>query len=428
MLTKWRSVAAATAVAGLLAVGGSFAASAEPVEITMWDIPESEPYTAWWKAHVEKFNQDHPDIHVTLEVFESEAYRSKLSSALVAGTAADIFYIAVGPQGFQAVRDGQARPLDGILDTGKFADSAIAACSVDGKVACMPLYIAPNLFYYNKKMFAQAGVDPEKWANPLQPTAEEFEAALGALKGAGLVPIALGNADSWPGAMYLWSYQNRFGGLKELAEAVHGEGGNTFATTPSFTKAAEAIVALGKSDYLPLGYNGIGGGQKYALFTAGQGAIIFQGPWMLGYIVTDAPKDFEFGFFNFPSYADGPADSQQDVLGGFDALWVSANTKHPEAVATFLNSFADKDTAVSFQKDTQNISVIKEVLAATAGSDDVVARMGRLAGEAPHITPWWDSYLSAPLHEEGIRLIQGLFDESVTPADYLAAMDKVAGR
>ena len=369
MITRLRCVAAAVAVASLLTIGGPIAASAEPVEITMWDIPESEPYTAWWKAHVEQFNKDHPDIHVTLEVFESEAYRSKLSSALVAGTTADIFYLAVGPQGFQALRDGQARPLDGILDASKFAESAIAGCSVDGKLACMPLYIAPNLFYYNKKMFAQAGIDTAKWKNPAQPTAEEFAAALAALKAAGLVPLALGNADSWPGAMYLWAYQNRFGGVNDLAAALAGKDGKTFSSTPSFKKAAEEIVAVGKSGNLPLGYNGIGGGQKYGLFTSGQGAIIFQGPWMLGYIATDAPKDFDFGFFNFPSYADGPADSQQDVLGGFDALWVSANTKHPEAVATFLNSFADKDTAVSFQKDTQNISVIKEVLAATADSE-----------------------------------------------------------
>ena len=109
-------------------------------------------------------------------------------------------------------------------------------------------------------------------------------------------------------------------------------------------------------------------------------------------------------------------------------MWVSANTKHPEAVAAFLNSFADKDTAVSFMKDTQNISVIKEVLTATADSNDVIAQMARLTGKAPHITPWWDSYMPSAVHEEGTRLIQGLFDGSVKPDAYLAALDKAAGR
>jgi raffinose/stachyose/melibiose transport system substrate-binding protein len=404
------------------------AVAADAAKITMWDIPESEPYTAWWRAHVEQFNKEHPDIQVTLEVFETEAYRPKIASALTAGTAADIFYLPAGPQGFQALRDAQARPLDGLLDAGKFTESSMAACSTDGKLACLPLYIAPNLIYYNKKHFAQAGVDPAKWQNPEQPTWTEFLAACDALKAANIVPIALGNADSWPGTMYLWAFQNRLGGLKELGEALNGEGGKTFATTPSFQKAAEKVAELGKSGYLPLGYNGIGGGQKYTLFTAGQGAMIFQGPWMLGYIATGAPEGFEYGFFNFPSFPEGPADSQQDVVGGFDAMFVSAKTAHPEAVAAFLNSFAEQKAAVSFMKDTQNISVIKDALAATSGSNDVIAQIASAVAKAPAITPWWDNYMPPPVHEESTRLIQGLFDGTVTTADYLAAMDKAAGR
>ena len=44
-------------------------------------------------------------------------------------------------------------------------------------------------------------------------------------------------------------------------------------------------------------------------------------------------------------------------------MFVSARTAHPEAVAAFLNSFAEEGAAVSFMKETQNISVIKAALA-----------------------------------------------------------------
>jgi raffinose/stachyose/melibiose transport system substrate-binding protein len=429
MTAKWDSSFAAGALLALAVLGmPGPAAAADPIKITMWDIPESEPYTAWWKAHVEQFNKDHPDIQVTLEVFETEAYRPKIASALAAGTAADIFYLPAGPQGFQALRDGQALPLDGLLAAEKFSPAAIESCSTDGKVACLPLYIAPNLMYYNKKQFEQAGIDITKWKNPEQPTWEEFIAACDALKAAGIVPIALGNADSWPGTMYLWALQNRYGGTGELAAALNGEGGLTFSGATSFQKAAAKVAEIGQSGYLPLGYNGIGGGQKYTLFTGGQAAIIFQGPWMLGRIATDAPDGFDYGIFNFPSIADGNPDSQQDVVGGFDALFVSAKTEHPEAVATFLNSFADRDAAVSFMLDTQNISVIKEALEATKTSDNVIAKMAALVAKSPRITPWWDNYMPTAVHEESTRLIQGLFDGSVSPTDYLASVDKAAGR
>lgn len=299
-------------------------AFAAPVELTMWDIPESDVYTAWWHKHIDAFNASHPDIHVTLEVFETEAYRAKISSALAAGTTADIFYLAAGPQGFQAYRDGQTGSLKDVLDATKFTDTSMATCSVEGTLVCMPLYIAPNLLYYNKALFAQAGVDPAKWADPAQPTWAEFIAACDALKAKGIVPIALGNGDNWPGTMYMWGFQNRYGGTKELDAAATGKGGATFSKSPGFLKAAEAVAKLGATPgYLPLGYNGITGGQKYSLFTAGNAAIIFQGPWVLGRIATDAPKDFSFGVFNFPTLPEGLKDSEHDVIGGFDAMFIT---------------------------------------------------------------------------------------------------------
>ncbi len=402
-------------------------AVAAPAEITMWDVPESEAYTGWWRKHVAQFNADHPDVKVTLEVFETEAYRSKIASALAAGTMPDIFYLPAGPQGFQAYRDGQARSIEGLLDAGKFTEGSMTSCSVEGKLVCLPLYIAPNLFYYNKSMFSTAGVDTSKWANPMQPTWDEFLGACKALKAAGLVPLALGIADNWPGTMYMWSFQNRLGGLDELAAATAGRDGATFATSKGFKLAAEKVAEIGASGFLPLGYNGIGGGQKYALFTSGQAAIIYQGPWLLGRISAETPTDFSFGFFAFPKMQGGPAAAQEDVLGGFDALFVSAKTQHPEAVASFLNGFAADDAAVAFMRETRNISVVRSALKAGPG-EGILGDIAAATARAPHITPWWDNYLPNAVQEEATRQIQGLFDGSVTPAAYLEAMDKAAKR
>ena len=428
-IAGWRGrLAAAMAASWLITGVMPRAYAADATAITMWDIPESEPYTAWWKAHVAVFNAKHPDIKVTMEVFETEAYRSKIASALASGTAPDIFYLSAGPQGFRALHDGQARALDGILNKDAFTETAMAGCSSEGKLACMPLYIAPNLLFYNKAMFAKAGVDPSAWANPTQPSWAEFMAASAKLKASGTVPLALGNADSWPGTMYLWSFQNRFGGTDELAAATNGADGHTFANTPSFLKAAKEIAKLGQSGYLPLGYNGIGGGQKYALFTNAKAAIIYQGPWVLGRIATGAPKDFSFDFMAFPSLPDGLASSQHDMVGGFDALFVSAKTAHPDAVATFLNSFAEPDAAVSFMNQTQNVSVVKAALAGTAGSDGIIARMAAAVAKVPRITPWWDNYMPNAVIDASNSMIQGLFEGSVTPEAFVAGLDKAAGR
>jgi raffinose/stachyose/melibiose transport system substrate-binding protein len=415
------------ALFGAMCISVSPSAGAAPVEITMWDVPESQVYSDWWRKHAQAFNASHPDIHVTLEVFETEAYRSKIASALSAGTTPEIFYLPAGPQGFQAFRDRQARSLAGLLDATRFTDAAVRACSVEGTLVCMPLYVAPNLMYYNKTLFAAAGIDPSRWADPSQPTWEEFTAACDAIKAKGKVPIALGNGDGWPGTMYLWSYQNRYGGVQELAAAAGGQGGMSFATAAGFRRAARSVAALGKSRYLPLGYNGITGGQKYVLFTAGNAAIIYQGPWLLARIATDAAPDFKFGVFKFPSFKDGDPASQKDVIGGFDALFVNSRTNKTAAIAVFLNSFADPNTALSFMKDTQNVSVIKSVLA-TGMSPGVINDIAQITTAAPHISPWWDNYLSNAVADDATRTIQGLFDGSIAPDAFLASMDKAAGR
>jgi raffinose/stachyose/melibiose transport system substrate-binding protein len=251
------------------------------------------------------------------------------------------------------------------------------------------------------------------------------------LKAKHIVPLALGNGESWPGVLLLWAYQNRFGGMTELA-AVRGSVGAgrstlSFATAAGFKRAARAITDLGASRWLPLGYNGITGSQKYALFTAGNAAIIYQGPWLLPRIAADAPPDFKFGVFKFPSFKDGNPDSQQDLVVGFDALYVNGRTTQNAAIAAFLNSFADPGTALSFVRETQSVSVIKTVLSSGTGPG-ILSDILKLTASAPHLSPWWDNYLSSAVTEETMRTIQGLFDGSMSPDAFLAGLDKAAGR
>jgi raffinose/stachyose/melibiose transport system substrate-binding protein len=183
-----------------------------PVALTMWDIPESEPYTAWWQGYVDTWNAAHPDIQVTMEVFPSEEYRTKWPAAVTSDTLPDIWYGIPGPSTQQAWADGKVQALDGLLAADRFSDAAIANCSFDGQVACMPLYLGAEFVYYNKAHFEQAGVDPATWADPRQPTWAEFTAAAEALKAAGIPPIALGNKDDWPGIQWMWAFESRFGG------------------------------------------------------------------------------------------------------------------------------------------------------------------------------------------------------------------------
>ena len=158
-------VLVAIAVA-ITVVGTAVGAFAQPVTLTVWDVSVSEAYTKWWKSYVDRFNQKQSQIQVRYETFDTEPYKTKLRSALVAGTVADIFFFFPGAETTIAFREGRIRAVDDLLDKARLTPQAASRCSVGQQLICLPLFLAPSVVYYNKQLFAKAGVDPAKWADP----------------------------------------------------------------------------------------------------------------------------------------------------------------------------------------------------------------------------------------------------------------------
>lgn len=390
----------------------------EVVELTVWDIPENDAYVEWWNNYVDQFNKANPGIHVKWESFESEPYKQKIESALVAGTQPDIFYHIPGEIAAEQYRQGKMLAIQDLYDITPYTDPGRKGCSVDGKMVCHPLYISISSMYYNKTQFADAGIDPQKdWADPMQPTWDEFLAACDKLKATGFIPIAMGNQAKWPLMVWVWGVQNRTGGAQVLLDAIQGTG--TY-THPSFARGVEEVQKLVKRDYFPKGFNGIGGDEKYILFTQGNGAIMYYGPWVIDTIEANAPEGFQWGMFKFPSFPEGNPEDQDDVEGGIDALWVSATTKHPEAVAKFLQGLTTVDNAVSFMKATKFTPTIKgiEDAAEAAGVHPAVLTLMQYGLEAKHSYPWWDWAMPPEVAEEMLEMSQPISMLQLSPEEF----------
>ena len=164
--TRTRLIIGLGLAAVMAVMSGASIAQAQPAQITMWDIPESDPYTAWWQEYVDEWNAANPDVQVKMEVFPTEEYKTKYVAALASDTLPDIFYGIPGPATQQAWKDGRIKSLDGLLDADRFAEGALSSCSFDGQVVCMPLYLGAEFVYYNKDHFAQAGIDVRLLGEP----------------------------------------------------------------------------------------------------------------------------------------------------------------------------------------------------------------------------------------------------------------------
>jgi raffinose/stachyose/melibiose transport system substrate-binding protein len=129
----------------------------EVVELTFWNIVISDTFTSWWEEYVAEWNAANPNVQVTYETFETEAYKSRIAAAVIAGTAPDLFYQIPGPETAAWFDEGKLLPLEGVLDTDRFLPGAQEGCSDSGQMVCVPMYLAPSFIYYNTEQFAYVG-------------------------------------------------------------------------------------------------------------------------------------------------------------------------------------------------------------------------------------------------------------------------------
>jgi raffinose/stachyose/melibiose transport system substrate-binding protein len=427
-----RSVANFTGALGVAALVGTATnagfAQGVQAEIVMWNIPLSESYTKFWTTYVENFNSSHPDINVTYEEFDTETLKTKIRAALLAGTEPDIWFFFPGEFTTLNYREGKVRAIDDILPVSEYTDEGLRRCSDGDTVICLPLFMAPSALYYNKALFAEAGVDPSKWANPDRPTLDEFNAAIDALKAAGIEPLAVGNSGKWPFMHYYWAAQNRYGGTEALNDAVLGQNGGSYEEE-SFIRAGRFVQDLANREALSSGFNGLPSSEMYALFHQGDAAMIYMGPWIIAITEGNAAEGFEYDLFDFPSVSDGNQNSQTDMMAGLDALFVSSSTKHPEAVGTFLAGFSQPDTARRFMIETNNMSTVKGILEDVVQSGDANEKLARLAeflSKASHTYQWWDWLLPPAVAEEMLNVSQPLSVGDITPEEAAARLERVA--
>lgn len=403
-------------------------AQAEPVEIVMWNNPVSESYTKFWKDYVAEFTKAHPDIQVTYEEFDTETMKTKIRAALLAGTDPDIWFFNPGEFTTINHRQGKIRALNDILPVDEYTKEGRAGCSDGDKMVCIPLYLAPSAVYYNKALFTKAGIDIATWADPARPTSTEFNAAVDKLLAAGIQPIAMANSAKWPFLFFYWAAQNRYGGTTPLLNASLGQNGGTY-TDESFVKAGHFLQDLVKRGAFGSGFNGMAESEIYSQFSQGTAAMIYMGPWAISITKEQAPADFDYDLFDFPSIEGGAADSQRDMMAGIDALFVSGRTKHPKEVGQFLAGFSNQENARRFMIETDSISTIKGVLEEVVKSGKANEKLARLAASlanAGHTYQWWDWLLPPAPAEEMLNLSQPLGEGTVTPEDAAARIEKAA--
>ena len=397
------------------------ASEGEKVTIDWWHIQNNDPGKADWQAMADAFMAENPNVKIDITVMENEAFKAALQTNLQAGDVPDLFQ-SWGGGGLREQVD--AGLVQDITDAsagfiGDLSPGAVGLYQVDGKQYGVPFNAGMVGIWYNKDLFAKAGLEApaDTWDGLLE--------QIQTLKDAGITPIAVGAGDKWP-AHFWYSYlMVRLGGAK----AMEGIAASNDFDVPAVIDAGKRIEDLVALEPFQAGFLGAKwdapDGESGVM--ASQGAAMdLMGQWAPGAFRTQAGVEnvsdlpFELGWAPFPSLGGG-SGAATDAFGGADGFAVGKDAP-PEAVEflEFITNEANQETWA------KNSGLPVNPAAKDAVSDpNMVAVLDGL-NAATFIQLYLDQYFTAEVGGQINDQTALLFAGKTSPEDAAAAITATA--
>ncbi|MCB2176914.1 MAG: extracellular solute-binding protein [Actinomycetales bacterium] len=300
--------------------------SGEKVDLTLWLPTQEDSQKAGLETLVSDFEAANPDITVKYEERSVDDHKTALRQ--VAGTDAgpDIYWYWEGPGlGGELVNAGMSLDLTKYYDqygwSDRFSDAALAGITQYGQHDGIPWTLQGEAIYYNKTLFAKAGITGT-------PTSyDELVADADKLVAAGITPIQFGGTVNWHV-------------MRLLDSLIETECGSTVAdalnttqkgwdSEPCVTDAFTALKTWGEK-YINQGFMGISNDDSSQLFYTGQAAMALEGTWFDANLTDNGVNPDDIGIFAFPT-------GTGRLYGFGEAYYVNATSKHPDEAAKFLD-------------------------------------------------------------------------------------------
>ena len=354
--------AALLAVPALSSCGGQAQADDGRTTVVFWHSLVNSTIPALDKL-IERFEAEHPDIRIEAQYIPSgDALVQKLITSVRSNTAPDISWIHADFLE-DLVRADAVYPMahfidgpDGLADS-VLADvypSLIQYASWQGDLYSLPMEATNLGLLYNKDLFREVGLDPER---PPQTWAELLAASErltldrngdGRNERIGFIaPVYPASSPNGPWMVWQWTpFLWQAGGHMINEEQTRV----LFAEEPG----VEALT-LWKRLYDEQNQQTFSN-EFMTAFISGQTAMMLDGPWSL----PNYPRllaDIDWGVAPLPA---GP--EQRATIGGGEYLAIFKQTEHPEAAWTFVKWMMEPEIQAFWSMESGYLPVRKSVL------------------------------------------------------------------
>ena len=299
--------------------GGSDSGKTQ-IRFATWDVAEDVDKQ---QELVDKFNEEHDDIEVTLEAYGSD-FDTKISAGMGSGDTPDVMYM----WNYPAYYDG-LEPLDDyIAEEGdeyksNFYDTLWDYNKMDGSTYGIPVGFTTHCLFYNKDIFDEAGVEypTADWTwDDLQAAAKTISEKTDA-KGFSFQM----KPDPYDFEMYLWS-----NGTSYCDENGEMDG---YINSEESQEVFQMFQDMEKDEYAT-STEGDGTDE----FRAGSTAMYVYGSWAINTLNEDGVN---YGVTTIPAFADAGQDSVSILSSS--GLSMSKDSEHKDAAWEFIKYWTNEE-------------------------------------------------------------------------------------
>ena len=247
-----------------------------------------------------------------------------------------------------------ALPLDDYLEASGYWDKVIPSAKLpadDGHTYSLPFEdISYEIILYNKKIFADNGLEAPK-------TVSELKSVIETLAKTDIVPISVGAKDGWCAAMMLEGFaysldpemtEKICNGEAKFSDEPYAEAANVMKELLDMGAFFKNVALTGIEKALPM-------------FETGKAAMMANGSWA---VASGADKMGEdFGYFYYPVIRDEDVDLYgKNVAGGVkqnSGMMVYAGTEHPDEAAALCEAVAELRCKYVYEEKGNPFTVYK---------------------------------------------------------------------
>ncbi len=282
----------------------------------------------------------------------------------------------------------------------------------------IPIDVTSIPLIYNKKLFAKAGLNPDKapatWA--------EFLEAGKALKKAGATGFVSGWGESW--LIYSLATNMAFNvmGLPKMMDTFQGK---VKYTDPDWIRVFEAFEQLEKANIVDSSLVTLQNKNAEQAFASERSGMTLNGSWGVN-VYAGMNPNLDYAPFATPSI--GGKYARTVWAGAGSVFSVNPNTPNKELAINFLKWLTAKEQMAYLVEQTKNLPSIKGL---DKSISPVLAQFAKLSENSIHPTrfQWTEEPTVLEVFNKGIQSI--LINEKTAAqvaAEVQATKEKVAGR